>query len=208
MPWTSEGAAARGSTSYCESYCTPPCTSAPVMAPLLQPITTCDGEASDCPICLSEILVLNSVWTPCCARPFHDQCLSNHLKNQTKCPMCRTGLPDDLASDLGDQRPPPAVAGTFPGDSRAAAGSAAAAAAAAAGRGRASDEGGAGGAAGASHLGVINGVSWQASLVTSSNNERAALALPLAFQSAAWGGTASIDRYRDGNDLYTASAST
>ena len=70
------------------------------MAPLLQAVTTSDGEALDCPICLSEVLTLNSVWTPCCARGFHDHCLSK----QTKCPMCRTALPSDLvdarASDL------------------------------------------------------------------------------------------------------------
>lgn len=59
------------------------------MAPLLQCVTTSDGEALDCPICLSEVLVLNTVWTPCCARSFHDHC----LRHQTKCPMCRSALP-------------------------------------------------------------------------------------------------------------------
>jgi hypothetical protein len=65
------------------------------MAPLLQAVRTADGEVLDCPICLSELLVINSVWTPCCVTPFHDHCLGREM---TRCPMCRTTLPADLCN--------------------------------------------------------------------------------------------------------------
>lgn len=64
----------------------------PALAPLLRPVATADGEALDCPICLSELLALNSVWTPCCLRPFHTHC----LRRQSRCPMCRSELPPGL----------------------------------------------------------------------------------------------------------------
>lgn len=65
------------------------------MTPLLQVVRTAEGDALDCPICLSEVLIFNSVWTPCCATPFHDHCLTR----QTKCPMCRTALPAGLCDN-------------------------------------------------------------------------------------------------------------
>jgi hypothetical protein len=65
------------------------------MAPLLQAVRTADGEVLDCPICSSELLVINSVWTPCCVTPFHDHCLGREM---TRCPMCRTTLPADLCN--------------------------------------------------------------------------------------------------------------
>ena len=67
------------------------------MAPLLQALTTSDGEPIDCPICLAEVLDLNCVFTPCCAHPFHTHC----LKSQSKCPMCRTEIPDETRVRIG-----------------------------------------------------------------------------------------------------------
>ena len=67
------------------------------MAPLLRALTTSDGEPVDCPICLSEVLTLNSFFTPCCAKPFHAHC----LKSQTKCPMCRTPMADAARESIG-----------------------------------------------------------------------------------------------------------
>ena len=68
------------------------------MAPLLRPLMTSDGETIDCPICLNEVLALNSVFTPCCVKPFHAHC----LKSQSKCPLCRTLLPDKTRTDVGN----------------------------------------------------------------------------------------------------------
>lgn len=67
------------------------------MAPLLRALTTSEGDTIDCPICLAEVLTLNSVFTPCCIKPFHAHC----LKSQAKCPMCRTPLPDKTREDVG-----------------------------------------------------------------------------------------------------------
>lgn len=76
-------------------------TSSVEMAPLLQAVMTANSEeALDCPICLSEILTINSVWTPCCARCFHDHCLIR----QKRCPMCRTDLPADLCEIYNSQQ--------------------------------------------------------------------------------------------------------
>ena len=58
----------------------------PPLAPLLQPLK-CAGEdeALECPICLSGLTQLGSMWTPCCLRAFHAHCISG----LDKCPLCR-----------------------------------------------------------------------------------------------------------------------
>jgi hypothetical protein len=84
------------STLRAQALPTPGAAAPLAMAPLLQALTTNEGEPVDCPICLNEVLSLNAIFTPCCAKPFHAHC----LKSQSKCPMCRTPLSDQTREDV------------------------------------------------------------------------------------------------------------
>lgn len=58
------------------------------LAPKLAPLLGDDGEPLECPICYDALVRLTSVWTPCCARPFHEHC----LRGLGACPLCRAPL--------------------------------------------------------------------------------------------------------------------
>ena len=45
-----------------------------------------EGALMECAICMEEMRVLTSEWTPCCTQALHAHC----LRGLVKCPLCRS----------------------------------------------------------------------------------------------------------------------
>ena len=61
-----------------------------------------------CPICYEALVRLTCVWTPCCAHPFHAQC----LRGLAACPLCRARLRGAPSAPEGDAQLASALAAT------------------------------------------------------------------------------------------------